>query len=139
MKSERLGLTMICAALMVIAVIAAMLGFHTRDERRHHVRAEGASLAKLLSRMPLSTLVPADARHSPLAVLASSQVNSDFAYGVVVGLDNQPLNEVIAPGEITPAAANRDRAGRLERRASGRGRPVSAALSRLLRAGARSR
>ena len=104
MKSERLGLAMVFAALVVIAVIASMLALHTRDERRQQIRAQGASLVKLLSRMPLETLVPADARHGPLAVLASSVVDANFAYGVVVGLDNRPLAETVAPGEVMPPA-----------------------------------
>ena len=104
MKSERLGLTIVCAALVVIAVTTAMLMLHSRDERRQQIRAQGTRLAKLLSRMPLASLVPAHAAHGSLALLGSSLGDSDFAYGVVLDGDNRPLAEMVAAGQVTPAA-----------------------------------
>lgn len=104
MKSERLGLVMIASSLLVIALIIGVSYESHRSERLSQIRAQGVSLARLLSSMRLDELVPRGNEHGPLALVESVQGNPDFAYVVVSALDGESLLEVTAPGVIVPAA-----------------------------------
>jgi two-component system sensor histidine kinase VicK len=104
MKFERLGLMMIGASLLVIATIIFLFLNHQRDSQVSQIRAQGISLARVLSRMPLDTLL-SDPHHGPLQLIESTQANPDFAYGVIVDTSNTVLVEVAAPAVITPTTA----------------------------------
>ncbi len=101
-RTERPGLTVVCAALGVIAVTIALLLNYQRDARLTQIRAQGASLTRVLSGMSLAQLVPPDRRQGPLSVLKHRTVDSDFAYAVVVDAQGRPLAEVAADAVVIP-------------------------------------
>lgn len=103
MKFERLGLMMIGASLLVIATIIFLFLDYQRESHLAQVRAQGISLARVLSRMPLETLL-SDPHHGPLQLIESTQANPDFAYGVIVDPSNTVLAEVAGPAVIAPTA-----------------------------------
>ncbi len=66
---ERLGLLMILASLGVITVIVSMLFINQQRSEEVHIREQGASLVRLLSRMPFTEVVPGDGSQGVLSVL----------------------------------------------------------------------
>jgi len=111
-RTERPGLTVVCASLGVIALIIALLLDSQRDAKLTQIRAQGISLTRVLSGMSLGQLVPDDGRQGPLSVLQHRTADSDFAYAVVVTAEGNPLADVVAPGVVVPvAAAGKDPSG----------------------------
>jgi PAS domain S-box-containing protein len=88
----------------VIAVICGLQIASQLKARREQIRAEGVSLARVLSTIPYEQLVPGPGRQGPLDVLKTSISNPDFAYGAIVTVEGRPLAQVTAPGVILPAA-----------------------------------
>ena len=80
---ERLGLIMIVASLMVIAVILGLLFAYQQKSNEAEIRSQGVNLVRLLSQMPHEQLVRHDASQS-LLQLVRSHKDPDFAYAVVV-------------------------------------------------------
>jgi signal transduction histidine kinase len=103
-RDERFGLLLIGCSLLVIAVICGMQVASQLNTRRERIRAEGVSLARVLSTIPYEQLVPRPGRQGPLDVVKSSVSNADFAYGAIVAVDGRPLAQVTAPGVILPVA-----------------------------------
>lgn len=68
-RTERPGLTVVCASLGVIALIIALLLDYQRDAKMTQIRAQGISITRVLSGMSLAQLVPDDGRQGPLSVL----------------------------------------------------------------------
>jgi PAS domain S-box-containing protein len=105
LRDERFGLLLIACSLLVIAVICGMQVASQMNTRRERIRAEGLSLARVLSTIPYEQLVPGPGRQGPLDVVRTSSGNTDFAYGAIVTLEGRPLAEVTAPGVIVPVAS----------------------------------
>lgn len=103
MKSERVGLMMVASSLLVIALIVAFSFESHRSSRLSQIRAQGVSLARLLSGMSLEQLMPAEGRQGPLALVKAVQGNPDFAYAVVARPGGDEVLEIAAPGVIAPA------------------------------------
>ncbi len=101
---ERLGLLMILASLGVISVIVSMLFINQQRSEEVHIREQGASLVRLLSRMPFSEVVPGDGSQGVLSVLENIKERSAFSYLAIVDTDNRLLSEIILPGVVVPAA-----------------------------------
>ena len=104
-RGESFGLVLIASSLLVILLIC---GLHLRSqlETRHaQNRSEGVSLARVLSSIPYTGLVPGPGRQGPLQVVGTSHSNPDFAYGAVVALDGRVLAEVTAAGVSLPPAS----------------------------------
>lgn len=90
------------SALLVIVAVAGLLLGLQRDARREQARAQGVSLVRLLSRVPLEQLLGGAGVQGPLQLIKHSQGNPDFAYAAVVDPGGRILAEVTAPGAIVP-------------------------------------
>jgi signal transduction histidine kinase len=101
-RTERPGLTVVCASLGVIALIIALLLDYQRDAKVTQIRAQGISITRVLSGMSLAQLVPEDGRLGPLSVLQHRKADSDFAYAVLASADGSPMSDVAAPGVVIP-------------------------------------
>ncbi|HVL55022.1 MAG TPA: PAS domain-containing sensor histidine kinase [Burkholderiaceae bacterium] len=104
MKSERLGLRMIVASLLVIAVIFGILLERQASAANERVRAQGVALARTLSSVSYEQLIANAGKTSLLSALLNLQANPDLGYGVVVDAAGKVLLEVTSPGTIVPSA-----------------------------------
>ena len=102
LRGDSLGLTFIVASLAVIVLIVALLLDYRRDQRVTQIRAQGISLARVLSEMPVGQLVPSVGARGPLSVLQHRKADSDFAYAQIADVSGQPLAQVAAPGVVVP-------------------------------------
>lgn len=95
---------MILSSLVVIVLIIGLF-FKQEDEiRLTQIRAQGASLVRLLSRISYDQLVSDRSQYGPLQLIKFSQDNPNFAYGAVVDTKGHPVVEVTAAGVIVPFA-----------------------------------
>ena len=101
---ERLGLLMITASLVVIALTVGMLFVNQQQAEENHIRKQGVSLVRLLSRMPFDEVIPQNGRQGVLSVLEHISDRSAFAYLAIVDADNRPLSEISAQGVPAPSA-----------------------------------
>ncbi len=102
MKSERYGFLMIAVSLLVVGSLLALLHLQQRAERSAQIRAQGLHVARLLARMPESTLRASADWHGPLQLLQSSQSDDDFAYVTLSRSDGEPLASAAAEGVVVP-------------------------------------
>jgi signal transduction histidine kinase len=110
-RDERLGLAVVLASVLVIFVIIAMLFVYQHRETVAQIRAQGASLARVLANVSFSQLSSRTNAYGPLEVVRISQDSEHFAYAVITDVDGRILNVAAAPGisigsEFQPAAAN---------------------------------
>lgn len=105
MKNQRLGLLMIAASLVVIAVILFLLVERQAESRRTQMRAQGLSLVRSISSIPYDQLLPKENQGVLLQALLNVKSNPDFAYGVLVDSQNKHLGEVVAAGALIPQTA----------------------------------
>jgi PAS domain S-box-containing protein len=101
-RSERTGLIMILASLLVIGVVVFVSFNEQIDTRLKQVRSQGVGLARVLGGMSWDELVPERGRQGVLQALQYSQANTDFAYGAVVDRDGASVSEVSAAGIVIP-------------------------------------
>lgn len=101
-KKERLGLIMVVASLAVITVIVGMLFVNQQKAETAHIRKQGISLVKLLSRMAYDQVVPRSGRQGILSVLQHNQENTSFSYLLVVDADGKQLTETPNTGIMVP-------------------------------------
>lgn len=100
-RGERFGFVLIASSLLVIALICGLHLDAQLEARAEQNRAEGLALARVLSTIPLDSLVPKDGGIGPLEVLRTSQANPEFAYGVIVAPEGRVLAQVRAtPGPL---------------------------------------
>lgn len=104
MKNQRLGLLMIAASLVVIAVILFLLVERQAESRRAQMRVQGLSLVRSISTIPYEQLLPKENPGVLLQALLNVKSNPDFAYGAIVDMQNKPLGEVTAAGALIPAS-----------------------------------
>jgi PAS domain S-box-containing protein len=104
LREDRFGLVLILCSLAVIAVISGLHLWSQLDARRAQNRAQGVSLARLLSDDALEQLVPPPGRQGPLDVVKTTQSNPDFAYAVIADVDGRVLAQVAARDVIVPPA-----------------------------------
>ena len=104
MKNDRLGLLMIAASLVAIAIVSALL--YTYQTRLHSetTRVHGMALTRALSGAEYAQLVPATDKGSLVRTLVNVQADTDLAYGVVVNVAGEKLFETTSAGSITPPA-----------------------------------
>ncbi len=85
MNNDRLGLVMIAATLVVIALIGNWLFGYQVGGHQEKVRVMGTALARAISSADYDQVVPADnGGYSLMSRLVYVQANQDFAYGAVV-------------------------------------------------------
>ncbi len=95
---------MILASLGVISVIVSMLFMNQQRSEETHIREKGASLVRLLSRMPFAEVVPQNGTQGILSVLENIKDRSAFSYLAVVDANNRLLSEITLSGVLVPSA-----------------------------------
>jgi signal transduction histidine kinase len=110
-RDERLGLAVVLASVLVIFVIIAMLFAYQQRETIAQIRAQGASMARVLANVSFNQLSSRTNAYGPLDVLRISQGSEHFAYAAITDVDGRILNAAAAPGisvgsEFQPAAAS---------------------------------
>ena len=114
---NRLGLTMIVASLIVIALICISLFRHLQTTREADMRRQGTTLTRTLSGLEFRQLVPDGSRPSILESIFRSQNDPAFLYAAITRIDGRPLVDVSAPGVTIPAmTAEPERTGWLSER-----------------------
>ncbi|MCP4407738.1 MAG: PAS domain-containing protein [Gammaproteobacteria bacterium] len=101
LKSERMGLTMVIASLVVIALIFGLLFNYHQKSNEAEIRSQGVSLVRLLSEMSLGQLVVPNGQ-GMLHIIHSYRKNPDLAYGVIVDAKGVFLSEIAVAGVIVP-------------------------------------
>lgn len=102
MKSQRLGLLMIAASLIVIALILFLLVERQAESRRGQMRAQGLSLVRSISGIPYDQLLPKENKGVLLQALLNVKGNPDFGYGVLIDSQGKTMGEVTAPAHSFP-------------------------------------
>ena len=101
-RSERMGLIMIAASLLVIGVVAFVASKDQLQSRLEQVRSNGVGLTRVLGGMSWRELNPEPGRPGILQTLQASQNDPDFAYAAVVDKTGQPVSVVGASGIVVP-------------------------------------
>ncbi len=101
--NDRLGLAMIVASLVAIALIVATLLWHQKETEETQIRMQGVSLARMLSGLPYAQLVPPGGQQTLLNTIFQSQNDPNFAYAAIVDTDNKPVSVASAPGLTVPS------------------------------------
>jgi PAS domain S-box-containing protein len=93
---------MILASLFAIALIVLTLLWHQKESQERQIRAQGVSLAQMLSGLPFEQLVAPLGQQSLLGTIFQSQKDRNFAYATIVNKENQPVSSAAAPGITVP-------------------------------------
>ncbi|MGI9294196.1 MAG: hypothetical protein ACR2PS_09460, partial [Pseudomonadales bacterium] len=101
LRREKLGLTMIGGSLLVVAVMVALLAHYQQSADLNRIRAQGLSLAQLVSEVPFEQLLAEQSRNT-LNILYQSQPKAELAYAAVVNIEGMPLAQITAPGIVIP-------------------------------------
>ena len=104
MKTERLGLLLIGAALLVTALVLGLWFDRQAAVQRTHIRNQGVSLVRVLSGLPYDQLLPKPGRPNMLQTVLQMNRDSDLGYGVFVDARGATLSEVTTAGTLIPAA-----------------------------------
>jgi len=103
-RSERLGLTMIVASLAVISITVLLLFWYQQREEETHIRSQGASLVRILTRIPFEQFVPEAGKAGLLSVLQQTRSTSALAYLAIEDSQGQSVEEIAGNGVIIPTA-----------------------------------
>jgi signal transduction histidine kinase len=104
MKSERFGLLLVGAALLVTAVVVGLWFDRQATLQRTHIRNQGVGLVRVLSSLPYDQLLPKPGRPLLLQTVLQMNRNAELGYGVIVDTHGAKLSEVTTPGTLIPAA-----------------------------------
>jgi two-component system sensor histidine kinase VicK len=98
--SERSGLIMISAALLVILFISYQFIAHRYSNKEQTLKQEGRNIVQVLSTLPLEQLAIKNGRSNILELIYNKHRQSSFAYAAIVDLDGKPL-AISASGSTT--------------------------------------
>ncbi len=104
MKNDRLGLAMIAATLVVIAIVIGLMYVNQSRLYKEKTRVNGVALTRALSGVEYSQLLPESGESGLLRNLVNVQNNENLAYIAVASPDGVILNETTSAGSIIPAA-----------------------------------
>ena len=104
MRTEKLGMLMIAASILVIAAIVGVTYQHQTSLRRAMVREQGLSLVRLLTHVPYTQLVPESGNTDLLQAALQNSRSVDLGYGAIVDLHGKTLAEVTSAGTVVPPA-----------------------------------
>lgn len=105
MKNDRMSLQMICASLVVVALITGLLFHQQGKSRSTQARIQGISVVHTLSSMPFSQLTREAGRSGLLHALINNHENPDFGYAVIVDPQGAKLAGITSPGIDVPVAS----------------------------------
>ena len=89
--SERSGLIMISAALLVILFISYQLIAHRYSVKEQTLKQQGRNIAQVLSTLPFEQLAIKNGRSNILELVFNKHRQSSFAYAAIVDLEGKPL------------------------------------------------
>jgi PAS domain S-box-containing protein len=95
---------MIIASLAVIMVTLFLLFSYQHNAQLTHIREQGTSLARVISRISYDKLVTEPGQIGALSVLKHTGMQTGFAYVAVVDVGGVPVAEVTAPGVLVPSS-----------------------------------
>ena len=101
--SERLGLAMILASLLAIMLIVFALLWHQNEIQEDLIRSQGLSLTRTISALPYTQLVPPEGKPGLISNALQGQHDPNFAYAVIVDINNKALSLASAPGVTVPS------------------------------------
>lgn len=104
MKSDRFGLLLIGAAVLVMAVVVGLWFDRQATLQRSYTRNQGVSLVRVLSSMPYEQLLPKPGRPLLLQTVLQMNRSAELSYGVIVDARGATLSEATTPGTLVPAA-----------------------------------
>lgn len=106
MRNERLGLWMIGASLIAIALVSIFLVRYQAETMRAQIRNQGVSMVRLLAALPIEQVV-GEGRHPALLhhlLDAGAGAGSGIGYAVLVDTQGRTMADATAPGTLVPAA-----------------------------------
>ncbi len=89
--TERFGLILISAALLVIITIAWQLFINRYQNREQEIKQQGRNIAQVLSTLPFEQLSIKNGRSTILDLIHSQHQQSDFAYAAIVDKHGKPM------------------------------------------------
>ena len=89
--SERSGLIMISAALLVILFISYQLIAHRYSVKEQTLKQQGRNIAQVLSTLPFEQLAIKNGRSNILELVFNKHPQSSFSYAAIVDLEGKPL------------------------------------------------
>lgn len=95
---------MILASLAVIMLTVGLLFDNQQRAEEAHVRKQGTSLVRLLSRMPFAEVVPRNGKQGVLSLLEHIKDKSAFSYLAIVDANNRLLSEITLSDMLVPPA-----------------------------------
>jgi PAS domain S-box-containing protein len=104
MRNERFGIVMIAASLAAIAAVVYLMLAHQATARRGQVREQGASLVRLLSRLPQDQLVPKGGNIGLFQAALGGNQSAELSYGAIVDIQGMTLAEITSAGSTVPPA-----------------------------------
>ncbi len=108
-KSEKLGLTMIIASLLVIIVIIGLLFKQQKEANENQIRSQGVSITRILSEMPIDYMMQTGNLERLLEIIRLSQDRATFAYAVMINDRGEILAQDAAPDLIIPSISIADK------------------------------
>jgi PAS domain S-box-containing protein len=100
MKNDRLGVVLIAASLVAIAVVGGLAYQYQTGLHRENARVHGIAITRAVA-----SLEPGVDQLTLMRSLVSIQNDADFSYLVIVNRAGEKQLEIASPGSITPAAA----------------------------------
>jgi hypothetical protein len=95
---------MIVASLAVISITVLLLFLHQQRGEAAHMRGQGASLVRRLSRIPFEQFVPGSGMAGTLTVLQRTRSISALAYLAMMDGQGRPVEEITGAGMVVPSA-----------------------------------
>lgn len=103
--NEKIGIGMIVATLAVIVFAVAVFLYQQKNEDLNEIQRQGVGMVRLLGSMPLEQLIVDGKAAGALRLLKEVEMNRNFVYASLVGVDGLSLAEVVTPGVIVPVGA----------------------------------
>ena len=100
--NDRLGLVMIVASLVAIALSVATLLWNQKQNQEAQIRVQGVSLTRMLAGLPYSQLQPANGQQDLLNTIFQSQNDENFAYAAIIDTSDNLISVATAPGITVP-------------------------------------
>ena len=105
MKNDRLGMLLIVASLVAIAIISGFLYKHQHTLHEDKIRVQGVALTRALSSVDPTQLLSGNNKTSFMNNLIEVQANEGFAYVIIVNTAGEKLYENTSAGSIAPLVA----------------------------------
>ena len=99
---QKTSLLMIVATLLVITITSALLWWNKSRTELEMIRADGATLTRILANLPYSQLSDQNLYGGPLQLLRLYLSQSALEYVVIEGLNGEVKNQLATPETLVP-------------------------------------